>query len=72
MKDRLQGRGLAVLAALDNWRRTQRTRAQVALAADGSPRYSADCFATSVQQLKELAPAASLKLTAEDMKTLDI
>jgi aryl-alcohol dehydrogenase-like predicted oxidoreductase len=28
--------------------------------------------ATSVAQLKELAPAASLKLTAEDLKTLDV
>jgi aryl-alcohol dehydrogenase-like predicted oxidoreductase len=28
--------------------------------------------ATRVEQLKELAPAAELKLTAEDMKALDL
>jgi aryl-alcohol dehydrogenase-like predicted oxidoreductase len=75
MKDRLQGRGLAVLAALDKVAAAHKaTQAQVALAwLMARPSVTAPiASATSVQQMKELAPAASIKLTAEDMKTLDV
>jgi aryl-alcohol dehydrogenase-like predicted oxidoreductase len=64
-----------VLAALDKVAATHgATQAQVALAwLMARPSVTAPiASATSVQQVKELAPAASLKLSAEDMKTLDV
>jgi aryl-alcohol dehydrogenase-like predicted oxidoreductase len=75
MKQHLQGRGLAILAALDKVAAAHSaTPAQVALAwLMARPSVTAPiASATSVAQLKELAPAASLKLTADDMKSLDL
>lgn len=75
MKDHLKGRGLEILAALDKVAASHgATPAQVALAWLMA-RHSITgpiASATSVAQLKELAPAANLKLTADDMKTLDL
>lgn len=75
MKKHFNPRGLAILAALDAVSKAHgATPAQVALAwLMARPSITAPiASATSVGQLKELAPAASLKLTAEDMKTLDL
>jgi aryl-alcohol dehydrogenase-like predicted oxidoreductase len=75
MKDLLKGRGLEILAALDRVAAAHgATPAQVALAwLMARPSITAPIVsATSVAQLKELTPAASLKLTADDMKTLDL
>ena len=74
MKDLLKGRGLDILAGLDRVAAAHgATPAQVALAwLMARPSVTAPiASATSVAQFKELAPAASLKLTAEDMKALD-
>jgi len=74
MKELLSGRGLKVLAALDTVSAKHgATPAQVALAwLMHKPSVTAPiASATSVSQLKEIMPAASLKLTAEDMTTLD-
>ena len=74
MKDLLKGRGLDILAGLDRVASAHgATPAQVALAwLMARPSVTAPiASATSVAQLKELAPAASLKLTAEDLKALD-
>ena len=74
MKELLQGRGPAVLAALDTVAAAHKaTLAQVALAwLMARPSVTAPiASATTTDQMKELTPAAELKLTAEDMKTLD-
>ncbi|MEZ6000811.1 aldo/keto reductase [Hyphomonas sp.] len=74
MKELLAGRGLKVLAALDLVSAKHgATPAQVALAwLMHKPSVTAPiASATSVSQLKEIMPAASLKLTVEDMTTLD-
>ena len=75
MKDLLQGRGLDILAALDKVSKVHSaTPAQVALAwLMARPSITAPiASATSLAQLKELTPAAELKLTAEDMQALDV
>ena len=75
MRDLLQGRGLDILAALDKVSNVHNaTLAQVALAwLMARPSITAPiASATSVAQLKELTPAAELKLTAEDMQALDV
>jgi aryl-alcohol dehydrogenase-like predicted oxidoreductase len=75
MKKNFTPRGLAILAALDKVAKTHgATLAQVALAwLMARPSVTAPiASATSVAQLKELTPAAELKLTPEDMKTLDL
>ncbi len=75
MRDLLQGRGLDILAALDKVSNVHNaTPAQVALAwLMARPSITAPiASATSVAQLKELTPAAELKLTAEDMQALDV
>ncbi len=75
MKDLLNGRGLEILAALDKVAAAHKaTPAQVALAwLMARPSVTAPiASATSVAQLKELAPAAGIKLSADDLKTLDI
>ncbi len=75
MKDLLKGRGLATLAALDKVAAAHKaTPAQVALAwLMARPSVTAPiASATSVAQLKELAPAASVKLSADDLKVLDL
>jgi aryl-alcohol dehydrogenase-like predicted oxidoreductase len=75
MKDLLKGRGLEILAALDKVANAHgATPAQVALAwLMARPSITAPiASATSVVQLKELAPAAGIKLSADDLKTLDI
>lgn len=74
MKELLTGRGPKVLAALDEVAgRHSATPAQVALAwLMHKPAVTAPiASATSVAQLNEIMPAASLKLSAEDMKALD-
>jgi len=73
MKDLLTGRGQALLAAMDTVAvRHDATLAQVALAwLMARPSVTAPiASATTAAQLKELAPAAELKLTTEDMKDL--
>jgi aryl-alcohol dehydrogenase-like predicted oxidoreductase len=75
MKANFNPRGLAILAALDKVAAAHSaTPAQVALAwLMARPSITAPiASATSVAQLRELAPAASLRLTAEDLKTLDL
>ncbi len=75
MKDLLKGRGPEILAALDKVAAAHKaTPAQVALAwLMARPSVTAPiASATSVAQLKELAPAAAIKLSAEDIKALDI
>lgn len=75
MKKHFNPRGVAILAALDKVAKAHNaTPAQVALAwLMARPSVTAPiASATSVAQLKELAPAASLKLTTDDMKTLDL
>jgi aryl-alcohol dehydrogenase-like predicted oxidoreductase len=75
MKDLLKGRGLDILAALDKVSNAHgATPAQVALAwLMARPSVTAPiASATSVAQLKELTPAAELKLTPEDMKALNL
>jgi len=74
MKKNLNARGLDILAGLDRVSSAHgATPAQVALAwLMARPSITAPiASATSVAQLKELTPAANLKLTAEDMKALD-
>jgi aryl-alcohol dehydrogenase-like predicted oxidoreductase len=74
MKDLLTGRGAQVLAALDAVAKAHgATQAQVALAwLMARPSVTAPiASATSEAQLKELAPAAELKLSADDLKALD-
>ena len=74
MKELLTGRGLKVLAALDTISAKHgATPAQVALAwLMHKPSVTAPiASATSVSQLKEIMPAATLKLTTDDMATLD-
>ena len=74
MKELLTGRGPKVIAALDEVAaRHGATPAQVALAwLMHKPSVTAPiASATSVAQLNEILPAASLKLTSEDMKGLD-
>ncbi len=75
MKPLLEGRGPKVLAALDTVAaRHGATPAQVALAwLMARPSITAPiASATSVAQLKEILPSASLSLSSEDMATLDI
>ena len=75
MKDLLKGRGLEILAALDKVSKAHSaTLAQVALAwLMARPSITAPiASATSVAQLRELTPSAELKLTPEDMKTLEV
>jgi aryl-alcohol dehydrogenase-like predicted oxidoreductase len=75
MKDLVKGRGLEILAALDAvGARHNATPAQVALAwLMARPSVTAPiASATTAVQLKELAPAAELKLSPEDLKTLDV
>ncbi|MDP3736157.1 MAG: aldo/keto reductase [Hyphomonadaceae bacterium] len=75
MKKHFNERGLKILTALDQVSKAHNaTPAQAALAwLMARPSVTAPiASATSVAQLKELAPAASLKLTAEDMKALDL
>jgi aryl-alcohol dehydrogenase-like predicted oxidoreductase len=75
MKANFNSRGLAILAALDKVAKAHNaTPAQVALAwLMARPSVTAPiASATSVAQLRELVPAAELKLTAEDLKTLDL
>ncbi len=70
-----QGGGLKLLGALDKVSKAHNaTPAQAALAwLMARPSVTAPiASATSVAQLKELAPAAALKLTADDMKALDL
>lgn len=74
MKELLTGRGPKVLAALDTVAaRHSATPAQVALAwLMAKPAVTAPiASATSVDQLKEILPAADLKLSADDLKALD-
>jgi aryl-alcohol dehydrogenase-like predicted oxidoreductase len=74
MKDLVKGRGLDILAALDTVGvRHNATPAQVALAwLMARPSVTAPiASATTVAQLKELAPAAELKLSPEDIRTLE-
>tara|TARA_R110001606_G_scaffold29545_2_gene92015 strand:- start:915 stop:1850 length:936 start_codon:yes stop_codon:yes gene_type:complete len=75
MKSLLEGRGPKVLAALDRVAaRHDATQAQVALAwLMARPSITAPiASATSVAQLNEILPAASIALTAQDMADLDI
>lgn len=75
MKDLLKGRGLEILAALDKVAAAHKaTPAQVALAwLMARPSVTAPiASATSVAQLKDLAPAAGIKLSVDDLKALDI
>jgi aryl-alcohol dehydrogenase-like predicted oxidoreductase len=75
MKDLVKGRGLDILAALDTVGvRHNATPAQVALAwLMARPSVTAPiASATTAAQLKELAPAAELKLSPEDIRTLDL
>ncbi len=75
MKELLQGRGPLLLAAMDKVAaRHNATLAQIALAwLMARPSVTAPiASATSVAQLNELVPAAKLKLTAEDIKDLDL
>ena len=75
MKANFNSRGLAILAALDKVSEAHNaTPAQVALAwLMARPSVTAPiASATSVAQLKELAPSADLKLTPEDLKALDL
>jgi len=75
MKKNFNERGLGILAALDKVSKAHgATQAQVALAwLMARPSVTAPiASATRVEQLKELAPAAELKLTADDMKALDL
>ena len=75
MKDLLTGRGPAVLAAMDKVAAAHgATLSQVALAwLMARPSVTAPiASATTAAQLKELAPAAHLNLTAEDLKTLSV
>jgi aryl-alcohol dehydrogenase-like predicted oxidoreductase len=75
MKANFSDRNVAILAAMDRVAASHKASlAQVALAwLMARPSVTAPiASATSVQQMKELAPAASLKLTAEDMKALDL
>lgn len=75
MKDLLQGRGQALLAAMDKVAaRHKATLAQVALAwLMARPSITAPiASATTAAQLTELAPAAGLKLSAEDIKDLNL
>jgi aryl-alcohol dehydrogenase-like predicted oxidoreductase len=75
MKKNLNKRGLDILAGLDRVASAHgATPAQVALAwLMARPSITAPiASATSVDQLKELAPVANLKLTSEDMKALDL
>ncbi len=75
MKELLTGRGQAVLAAMDKVAAAHNaTLAQVALAwLMARPSVTAPiASATTAVQMKELTPAAELKLTAEDLKTLDV
>jgi aryl-alcohol dehydrogenase-like predicted oxidoreductase len=73
MKDLLQGRGPALLAAMDVVAaRHNATLAQVALAwLMARPSIAAPiASATSVAQLNELTPAVKIKLTADDIDAL--
>jgi aryl-alcohol dehydrogenase-like predicted oxidoreductase len=73
MKDLLQGRGPALLAAMDGVAvRHNATLAQVALAwLMARPSITAPiASATSVAQLNELTPAVKIKLTIEDIREL--
>lgn len=73
MKDLLQGRGPALLAAMDRVAiRHNATLAQVALAwLMARPSITAPiASATSVAQLNELTPAVKIKLTVEDIREL--
>lgn len=75
MKKNFNERGLGILAALDKVSKAHgATQAQVALAwLMARPSVTAPiASATRVEQLKELAPAAELKLTADDMKALNL
>ncbi len=75
MKDNFNPRGLKILAALDTVAaRHGATQAQVALAwLMARPSVTAPiASATSVAQMLDLAKSATLKLTAEDMKALDL
>lgn len=75
MKAQFNERGMAILAALDKVSKAHSaTQAQVALAwLMARPSVTAPiASATSVEQMKDLAKSAELKLTAEDMKTLDL
>jgi aryl-alcohol dehydrogenase-like predicted oxidoreductase len=75
MKSLLEGRGPKVLAALDAVAaRHDATPAQVALAwLMARPSITAPiASATSVAQLQEILPSASLTLSGDDMATLDI
>jgi aryl-alcohol dehydrogenase-like predicted oxidoreductase len=75
MKELLTGRGQAILAAMDKVAAAHNaTLAQVALAwLMARPSVTAPiASATSVTQLKELTPAAELKLTAADIKSLEV
>ena len=73
MKELLQGRGQALLAAMDKVAaRHNATLAQVALAwLMARPSVTAPiASATTAAQMKELTPAAEIKLTAQDIKEL--
>ena len=73
MKELLQGRGQALLAAMDKVAaRHNATLAQVALAwLMARPSVTAPiASATTAAQMKELTPAAGIKLTAQDIKEL--
>lgn len=75
MKDLVKGRGLDILSALDKVSaRHNATPAQVALAwLMARPSVTAPiASATTVAQLKELASAAALSLTAEDITELTL
>lgn len=75
MKELLAGRGPKLLAAMDGVAAKHGvTLAQVALAwLMARPSVTAPiASATTAAQLKELAPAAEIKLSADDLKTLDI
>ena len=73
MKERLNPRGLRILGALDEVsKQTHSTPAQVSLAwllAHGVTAPIAS--ATSVEQLNELLPGATLELSPEAVKALD-
>jgi len=73
MKELLQGRGQALLAAMDKVAaRHNATLAQVALAwLMARPSVAAPiASATTAAQMKELTPAVEIKLTAQDIKEL--
>jgi len=75
MKKHFNERGLGLLAALDKVSKAHgATPAQVALAwLMARPSVTAPiASATRAEQVKELTPAAELKLTPEDMKALDL